>query len=185
VGLDERLDRAVTFLAAHGAGEIPHPGGMLLPHLSRTAGRLRRWGSSDELVLAGQCHAAYGTDWFDVPLIGWDERELLRDVIGDDAEALVHLYCRYDRTWGYERLGLEEPVRARDRVTGELTVTPDEALSRFLELTFANEIDVASVNDGYFGTEAPKEAAAFARCRSKVSAAASADFGEVFGLHLV
>ena len=57
------------------------------------AGLLGEWGAGEDLRAAGLCHACYGTDGFPRPLLGPDERPLLAETIGTEAERLVYLYA--------------------------------------------------------------------------------------------
>ena len=129
------LPRAL--LQARGADRTPHPGGSLLSHLERTADQLQRWGASDALVRAGLCHAAYGTHAFDQPLLPLGQRELLRETIGDAAEALVYAYCAQDRSFGALDRGA-----LRDRFNGEHWTPSQEMRRELIELSVANELDV-------------------------------------------
>ncbi|MEV6851710.1 DUF6817 domain-containing protein [Actinoplanes sp. NPDC051411] len=137
-------DAARAFLVEHGADAIEHPGGTLFAHLLRVRERLGSLGAPAFVQLAGLTHAAYGTDGFDRVLISWTRRDLLRAVIGEEAEELVYLYgaCDRDRTW-------PELVTARtvaDRFTGrELMLEPGLAVP-FVELTIVNELDVMDHN---------------------------------------
>src|SRR6187402_1376811 len=80
---DREHAEVIALLAAWGADRIAHPGGTLLAHLRRTAYRLQGWGASRELVLAGLCHAAYGTHGFPTALLELSRRDVLRELIGD------------------------------------------------------------------------------------------------------
>ncbi|GAA2376761.1 DUF6817 domain-containing protein [Streptomyces cuspidosporus] len=104
-----------AFLRARGAGETKHPGGTLLDHLNRVARLLAEWGAGPDLKAAGLCHAMYGTDGYDHALMGTDERELLAELIGERAEALVHLYASCDRAVVYPRLASGRSAVFRDR----------------------------------------------------------------------
>ncbi|GAA4063542.1 DUF6817 domain-containing protein [Actinomadura miaoliensis] len=132
---------ATELLLARGADEIRHPGGTLFEHLRRVHATLDAWGARPELRLAGLCHAFYGTDGFAVPLGGIDRRPELAEVIGDEAERLVHLYARCDRARTYPGLG-EPGGLFVDRFSGTpLVLSPGERRD-FAELTVANELDV-------------------------------------------
>ena len=104
------------FLRTRGAAGMPsHPGGTLLEHLLRVADRLGAWGADPTVQLAGLCHAAYGTDGFDQCLVRPTDRAVLSALIGERAEALVHLYATCDRGAVYPRLGCARSVVFRDR----------------------------------------------------------------------
>src|SRR5690349_12545100 len=110
------------FLLAHGADRIDHPGGTLYGHLRRVADVLAGWSAQEEVRLAGLCHAVYGTDGFDRSLLSAGDRKTLRDVIGEDAEALVYLYACCDRRTVYPRLDGRTPVEFTDRFAQEIVV---------------------------------------------------------------
>jgi hypothetical protein len=138
----DREEGARAFLIARGAREIAHPGGTLYEHLERTAATLRAWEAPADLVLAGLCHASYGTDGFATALIEASQREVLRAIAGDEAEALVYLYASCDRHFGVENLA-RNPQLFRNRFTGSVYEAPLHMLRDFIQLTFANELDVA------------------------------------------
>ncbi len=128
-------------LRERGAGTIEHPGGTLSAHLERVGHRLAGLGASTTLQLAARAHAVYGTDGFDVALLGLDERPLLAGVIGPDAERLVYLYaaCDRGRTW----MALPATGRVADRFTGEHHDLAPGELRDLADLSTVNELDVA------------------------------------------
>jgi len=130
-----------TFLIAHGARSIAHPGGTLYDHLVRTARTLRLWGAREELVLAGLCHATYGTDGFDRSLLPLSSRSELAAIAGDEAEGIVFAYASCDRDATYRELLAGNPMMW-DRFDGSFYTLDGSALADFVELTFANELDV-------------------------------------------
>lgn len=126
------LDR--DLLTQRGAAAVPHPGGKLLDHLSRTARTLESWGASPALVRAGLWHAAYGTQGFATALFTLAERETVRTAIGEEAEACVYAYCALDRSrW---------PEVVADRFRADELVAPDRLRAALAELSAANELDV-------------------------------------------
>jgi hypothetical protein len=130
------------FLLDRGAATIDHPGGKLFDHLVRTAATLVEWGVSVDLVAAGLCHAMYGTDGFATGLASLDERDTVRGLVGDEAEAIVYCYAASDRrvTWPVIGRGVAAPYR--DRFTDERrTLSPAEGAA-YWTLTTANELDL-------------------------------------------
>src|SRR4051794_18553059 len=110
-----------------GATTLPHPGGTLGAHLQRVGDRLEGYSVGPDVVDAGRCHAAYGTDGFPTALVGLDERDLLRHRIGERAEQLVHEYCSCDRARTYPGIGEAEPT-LHDRWTDrEVSLSPERA----------------------------------------------------------
>ena len=165
-------DDITLFLRARGAGNVAHAERTLLEHSEGTRTLLRAWNSSRVICDAGACHAVYGTFGFNHTLLDLSERDELVALIGPEAEALVYLYASCDRTHVYPQLGREEPVQFRDRFTGELFTLEDAGLRPFMEMTFANELDLAS--QGPAGAAAIRQAYGelFLRSRSLVSSAA-------------
>ena len=163
-----RVDRrahAERFLVTHGAEDIDHPGGTLLAHLRRVADRLAGWGAPEDLVLAGLCHATYGTDGFGTALLPLRRRADLVNVIGAAAEWLVYRYASCDRGATYPPLGGTAPMRLRDRFTGEwYDIDPKD----FLVLTAANELDVVANNAELATRSGPALLDLFARTRRQL-----------------
>lgn len=129
-----------ALLRERGAESIEHPGGTLYAHLGRVADRLERLGAPEHVRVAGLAHAVYGTDGFDVVLVDRGDRDVVRDVAGAAAEALVYRYgaCDRARTWG----DLAAARRVVDRFTGEAEDLEDAALRDFVDLSVVNEVDV-------------------------------------------
>jgi hypothetical protein len=144
---------AIELLLAKGADAIPHPGGTLLEHLRRVHALLDGWGARPALGLAGLCHAFYGTDGFAASLGDADRRGELREVIGTEAESIVHLYASCDRARTHPALNRPDGVFA-DRFAG--TTHPVSLGQRrdFAELTVANELDVLGAVRDVDGTAA-------------------------------
>lgn len=161
----DRRAHAEHFLVSHGVEGVEHPGGTLLAHLRRVADQLAAWGATDDLVIAGLCHATYGTDGFGRALLPLRRRAELVNVIGAAAEGLVYRYASCDRAATYPELRGTGPARFRDRFTGEWhDIDPAE----FLLLTAANELDVVAHNADMAARAAPALLELFTRTRSQL-----------------
>ena len=134
------------FLRSHGVAREPHPGGTLLEHLQRVRRRLAEWDAAPEVQMAGLCHATYGTDGFPKGQLRHDEREVLKALIGEPAEAIVFLYAGCERRATYPRFGRDEPISVRDRFTAAEHVPESARLRAFAEITAANELDIVAHN---------------------------------------
>jgi hypothetical protein len=133
----------IAFLQSRSAGQVEHVAQTLFEHLQGTCRLLQEWGNPAEVCHAGLCHAVYGTDGFPVTLLDvHTERPALAAVIGADAEALVYFYASCDRSFLYPRLGTSDPLLFRDRFTGATFAPGQPMFERFMELTFANELDI-------------------------------------------
>ena len=132
----------LRFLLERGADAMDHPGGKLFDHLLRTAVTLAEWDAPDELVTAGLCHAVYGTDGFRVALAGLEERDAVRAMLGDRAEAIVYVYAASDRSVSWDAPGGATGVPHRDRFTGEDRTLSAAEACEYWTLTAANELDL-------------------------------------------
>ncbi|GAB2812366.1 hypothetical protein GCM10027176_16100 [Actinoallomurus bryophytorum] len=139
---------AIDLLVAGNAREIEHPGGTLLAHLRRVHGLLSEWQARPAVRLAGLCHAFYGTDGFPTALGDVNRRDELAAVIGDEAEHLVYLYAACDRDFSYSRLAVDG-APYKDRFTGIESHETPQTRRDIAEITAANELDLAQVNEDF------------------------------------
>jgi catechol 2,3-dioxygenase-like lactoylglutathione lyase family enzyme len=160
------------FLLDHGAGQLPHPGGTLYEHLVRVAALLAEWGADEDLQVAGLCHACYATAGYPHPLLGLDERPVLRAIAGARAESLVYLYGSCDRAAVHPALKEPGPVPFRDRFTGRTHLPPELDIRAFTELTAANELDVIRHNPAMAARHRAALRQFFAGARHRLTAAA-------------
>ncbi|WP_461534857.1 DUF6817 domain-containing protein [Spongorhabdus nitratireducens] len=136
-------------LASLGAGDFQHLHGSLETHLKGTESLLAEWGADETLRTAGLFHAAYGTAGFDEQMVSLARRGEIAAVIGKDAEALVYLYCACDRDAVYPRFGKSSSVRFRNRFNDtEFEMSVDQ-MTRFCELTAANELELVCASDQF------------------------------------
>jgi hypothetical protein len=168
------VDVLVRFLEDRGARTIEHPGGTLGEHVRRTHEALIHWGARPALAIAGLCHACYGTDGFAQSLVALSQRDELAALIGDDAEAIVHVYASCDRDDFYPQLGRARTPAFRDRFSGRVFALAPSMLRDFVELTFANELDLVQISPAFAAEHGPDLAELFARCEALVSAPAAA-----------
>jgi hypothetical protein len=152
VAFAQQRGDTLEFLQRHEADTTPHVFGDLLTHLCGVEQLVRAWGGSDLLALAALGHATYGTHGFEPHLLDLSERSELVATIGPEAEALVYFYDSCDRDRFYPQL--ESPrttladLRFPDRFTG-VDLTPSaEAVSHFVDLTYANEAELAAASPG-------------------------------------
>lgn len=160
------------FLLDRGAGQLAHPGGTLHEHLVRVAALLAGWGASEDLQVAGMCHACYGTDGYAKTLLSLDERSVLTDLVGARAESLVYLYASCDRAAVYPALDQPGPVPFRNRFTGLTDTPPEPDIRAFTELTAANKLDVLRHNPTLAAQETAAQREFFAGVRDRLTDAA-------------
>lgn len=161
-------EKVEEFLRSRGAEGIAHPGGTLLAHLNRVADLLAAWDAEEDIRYAGLCHAMYGTDGFDQPLLELSGRGTVVELIGERAESLVYFYCSCDRSAVYPRLD-STPVVFTDRFTGRDHEPADSAVRAFMEITAANELDVMAHNAELAAAHGPALFQLFERTRHHLS----------------
>jgi len=88
----------INFLTqfAH-ANQVKHSGRTLLAHLRGTHDLLREWRNKAAVCEAGLFHSIYGTNKF--KHVSWprENREMIKRLIGEEAENLVFTFCSCDR----------------------------------------------------------------------------------------
>ncbi|MFJ3875909.1 DUF6817 domain-containing protein [Streptomyces sp. NPDC090077] len=141
----------IALLKEVGAETTKHSGGTLLTHLLRVEALVASWGARPALRTAALCHAFYGTDGLPLVLLELSERDRLAEAIGTEAEELVYFYASCDREASYPGLAAPDGAEAtfRDRFTGEEFTPSPQQRRDFAELTVANELDLAKVNDSF------------------------------------
>lgn len=137
--LAARASTALRWFAAEGAGALPHTGRTLADHLRGTYDVLVAWGQPERVCLAAVAHSVYSTDAFPDAVVGLDERERVRALIGAEAEELVYLYCTADRPAARDAAaaGGELP-RIVDRRDGTVRPVPAAAVGDLAVLNLAN-----------------------------------------------
>jgi len=91
-----KLFNAITFLKDNlKADTIPHTDRTLFDHLCNVEKILRICRCEEYVCLAGLYHSVYGTSAFKNKLIS--DRKNIKEVIGNDAEKLVWIFCSIKR----------------------------------------------------------------------------------------
>jgi hypothetical protein len=148
----DRRDAAIEFLRRHGAAATPHLFGDLLSHLVGVEALVRSWGGSDTLALAALGHATYGTHGFEPYILERDNRSELVDAIGPEAEELVYFYASCDRDAFYQQLTSSlttlGDLRFPNRFTAVASPPSADYVTQFVDLTFANEVELAVASPG-------------------------------------
>jgi hypothetical protein len=147
-----RREAVITFLRQHDADTTPHLFGDLLSHLTGVEELVRAWGGSELLALVALGHATYGTHGFEPHILELADRSVLSATIGPEAEALVYFYASCDRDAFYPQLTSPDTrlvdLQFRDRFTGSESAPTLEYVTLFVDLTFANEAELAAASPG-------------------------------------
>jgi hypothetical protein len=93
---DTIYKKKIDFLKSIGSDKVKHSGGTLLEHLIGTSEELKKLGAPEYLQDAGLFHSVYGTVYF-MPEGGLvDNRQVVKDLIGEDAEEIAYWFCILD-----------------------------------------------------------------------------------------
>lgn len=162
-------------LAERGADREGHGRGTVLRHLTGTHEVLSGWGQPQRVCLAGLVHNAYSTDAFAGAMFGPSERDVVRALIGAEAERLVHLFGGLSRNELFLALEAGESGERRalslpDRRGGPPLELTSRDIGDLLVIYLANVADQASMSDGgpTYWLAPASQLAVFAARRSEV-----------------
>ncbi len=115
-----------------------HSSGTLIDHLQKTYELLKLWKNPNYVCLAGLFHSIYGTQIYKKQTLGLEERDIIKNAIGIEAEYLVYLFCIMDRGYFYNNLGSNKLRSLQD----ETYISISEKTKRNLcEILVANELE--------------------------------------------
>mgnify|MGYP001164196093 FL=1 len=94
---DLTFTKKIDFLKSIGSDKTDHSGRTLLDHLIGTSEKLKEMGAPQYLQDAGLFHSVYGTAYFmpDDGLV--EDRQVVKDLIGEQAEEVAYWFCILDR----------------------------------------------------------------------------------------
>ena len=95
---DLTFTKKINFLRSIGSDKTEHSGSRtLLEHLIGTSEKLKKMGAPQYLQDAGLFHSVYGTVYFmpDNGLV--EDRQVVKDLIGDQAEEVAYWFCILDK----------------------------------------------------------------------------------------
>ena len=113
--IDLTFTKKINFLKSIGSDKVKHKNGSLLDHLIGTSEKLKEMGAPQYLQDAGLFHSVYGTVYF-MPEGGLVEnRQNVKDLIGEQAEEIAYLFCiidnpRIENIWNIESDSLRKDL---------------------------------------------------------------------------
>jgi hypothetical protein len=118
--MDPDYRRMTDFLVGLGTEAVPHTGEKgFLAHLIGVYRDLEAWGCDRDVCRAGLFHSIYGTELFQKFSLPLEQRDQVRQLIGDRAERLAFVNCVMDRSTFDRLIPTDGPYRITNRVTGE------------------------------------------------------------------
>ncbi|KAG2317550.1 hypothetical protein Bca4012_068448 [Brassica carinata] len=92
--IDPNLPSLISVLKSVGAGECWHKHGSFLDHLIDIYKILKLWNAPESVCLCGLFHSAYSNSYVNLAIFHPSTgREVVREHVGEAAEALIHLFC--------------------------------------------------------------------------------------------
>ena len=128
--MKDLISTKIDFLKSLGSDKVKHGDQTLLEHLIGTRDKLKGVGKPEYLQDAGLFHSVYGTAYF-MPTKGLvDDRQVVKDLIGDQAEEIAWWFCM---------LAMPRTMQIRDNFEGQLR-------EDLIALDMANREDIADTS---------------------------------------
>lgn len=143
---DAELAPVLPVVLARGVGQDWHKAGTFRHHLVGVARSLTLWQQPREVRLLGLLHSVYGNAFVDlVKFDAGSERGRLQQLVGERAEALVHLFCTASRREFIEQVlaGQIEPDGSLPLHTnaGQPVVLAPFEVAAFIVVSMADSIE--------------------------------------------
>ena len=95
---DDQLRPCINSLLARGSHRCWHKHSTFHDHLLSVHNILKVWGQDETTCRVGLFHSAYSNSYVNLALYDVDkDRETMRNLIGEEAEAIVYIFCIIDR----------------------------------------------------------------------------------------
>eukprot|EP01018_Ginkgo_biloba_P022331 Gb_21125 [translate_table: standard] len=92
--IDPLLPKFMSVLREVGASECWHKHGNFFEHLMDVYRILKLWNAPDCIARCGLFHSAYSNSYVNLAIFEPNvDRQKVRDIIGEEAEELVHMFC--------------------------------------------------------------------------------------------
>ena len=139
--MDEQLENRLRFLRKANTEGMPHSDRGLFDHLLGTRQLLVEWGARPALCDAGLFHSIYSTEHYEQTAVALTRRDEVRQLIGEEAESLVWLFCMMRREAFFLDLGKDRNPSVQHRETGEQIPLSGTQHQDLLTLLFANSLE--------------------------------------------
>ena len=140
--MDEQLEKRLRFLREANTQALPHSERGLFDHLLGTRQLLVEWGARPAVCDAGLFHSVYSTEYFAPAAVPLTLRNDVRQLIGEEAESLVWLFCMMRRktllNGNRER---QRDFTVQNRLTGEQIPLSDAQFNDLVTITIANSLE--------------------------------------------
>lgn len=139
--MDEQLENRLRFLREANTEGMSHSDRGLFDHLLGTRQLLAEWGARPALCDAGLFHSIYSTEHFEQTAVPLTRRDEVRQLIGEEAESLVWLFCMMRREAFFLDLGKDRSPSVQHREAGEQIPLSGTQHQDLLTLLLANSLE--------------------------------------------
>lgn len=139
--MNEQLESRLRFLREAHTETMPHTQRALFDHLLSTRQLLVELGARPALCDAGLFHSIYSTEHYEQQAFPLSRRDEVQQLIGDEAESLVWLFCMMRRETLLENPGQDQNRSVEHRLTGEQIPLSTAQYRDLITLTLANSLE--------------------------------------------
>jgi hypothetical protein len=145
--IDADLPAFMQLMAERRAGRSWHKHGSFKDHLYSTYRMLTLWGQPRDACLCGLLHSVYSNEYVDLALFDPVEgRDVLREKLGREQEAMIHLFCEMPRNVFVTELARPGAATPRDGMAlrdgaGAVTQLTREQVAKYLVITVADLVE--------------------------------------------
>ncbi len=128
--------------SAYGFSSIAHLSQSFDQHLLGVYQVLKSWEEEEAVCVAGLLHSIYGTVAFRHEIVSLQERDWVRSVVGERAEALVFLFCVHARVSLFSQLQNDGEYYVESFQDNRRMPVTSEQFRDLIVLNFANIIEL-------------------------------------------
>jgi hypothetical protein len=134
----KELNEQLQFLLDLGTDRTPHGRKNLYEHLTGTYGLLKDKQCREPVCAAGLFHSIYGTAHFHHKSFPIENRHVIRELIGYEAEFFAYVFCVTQRPEAfYEQIG-RTPIIVHDMFLDRTARLSTTELQNLLDIEWAN-----------------------------------------------
>lgn len=144
----KQFSKEINYLKNIGTDKLPHSNRTLLDHLIGTANLLKELGRTEIEQKAGLFHSIYGTEYYKHSKKLKVEREEIINLIGNECEKLVHVFCNLNNRTRTILLkeDFEEPLKTQLLWLEYANIKEQQPNSPFLE-KFEQILNINKIDD--------------------------------------
>jgi hypothetical protein len=124
-----------------GAYKNRHSNRTLLDHLLGVFQILHAWGNSKDLCFAGLFHSIYGTSSYKTQTVSIENRQHIKNLIGDEAEELAFLFCVHDTKSFIEQSSYSNSFELVDASKNKILAKSKFTFNSISEIHIANIVE--------------------------------------------